>query len=561
MLTDDGYWCKKFVRISAATLRPLTWSDPRVRVFSMTTQSLLQSILHVLCWGAIVGCAQTEKPMFVFNSDGGANRFAAYPGEITADDVCHELNELEGTAVTVFSWCPNVGGNVFIYPTKIGERMGENIRDWDQVNPYLREHGRSMADNLKKLLDRGEDPIKILSARTKELGVRFWLSMRMNEIHEDDERFNVLRSIFKEKHPELLHGENYHPVAQYAYKKNYSYAWDYGKEAVREHKLAIFREWLKYDVDGIELDFQRSPCLFPPGEEAAGMELMTDFVRKLRAEVDAAGQRRGKNMEVAIRVPPSLQRCEAAGLDVKVWMQLGLVDVVTPMDRGYFDPEPKLREFIALARPRGVKVLGGIEPNVRDYKSTNGQTYAALSNFLLLGADGMYLFNYDCHRRERSTPGNEYTPEEREFLAHGMDRDVIRRHDKQYLVSHCTYRRLADEGGTRPLVCRLPVGELRHFTLTIGDDLHVAERDGRVHSSRLIVKLKKCEPRAEHLELVVNGKVMTVGDVLIEEELVVLTVDAPPINRGENKISLLLKPAASEGGLIYSIDLNVDYKD
>jgi hypothetical protein len=72
-----------------------------------------------------------EPSMFVFNSDGGAARIAHIKGQPVRDVVCHELNEMEGTAVTDFFWCPIVGGNVFIYPTNVGERMGDNIRDWD----------------------------------------------------------------------------------------------------------------------------------------------------------------------------------------------------------------------------------------------------------------------------------------------------------------------------------------------------------------------------------------------------------------------------------------------
>ena len=62
---------------------------------------------------------------------GGAARIAHIKGQPVRDVVCHELNEMEGTAVTDFFWCPIVGGNVFIYPTNVGERMGDNIRDWD----------------------------------------------------------------------------------------------------------------------------------------------------------------------------------------------------------------------------------------------------------------------------------------------------------------------------------------------------------------------------------------------------------------------------------------------
>ena len=434
-----------------------------------------------------------KQRMFAFNSDGGAAAIAHIKGEVTREIVCHELDELEETAVTDFFWCPIVGGNVFIYPTQVGERMGDNIRDWDKVHPYYREQGRAMSDNLRQLIERGDDPIKMLSARAKKHGIRFWLTCRMNEIHEDDDRFMVVRSLFKEKHPELLHGENYHPEAVYASKKGYSYAWDYGKAPVREHFLALFHEWLQYEIDGIELDFCRSPCLFPPGKEQEGMPLLTDFVTKLRAAARETAKHRDHEIKLAIRVPPSLDRCHAAGIDVKTWIDLGLVDVVTPMDRGYFDPEPDLPEFVALATPKGVVVLGGIEPKVRGYEQSNRQTFAAVASFVRSGAGGIYLFNYDCHRQQASSSRfggvlKPYTPDEASFLKDALNPDAVRNHDKQYLISQATNGRLAGEGGDRPLRRRLPVGELRTFFMTIGDDLQEAASEKRLRSSRLVIK-------------------------------------------------------------------------
>lgn len=497
-----------------------------------------------------------DQSTFVFNSDGGAAAIAHIKGKVTRKVVCRELDELEGTAVTDFFWCPVVGGNVFIYPTKVGERMGDNIRDWKKIHPYYREQGRAMADNLRQLTERGDDPIKMLSARAKALGIRFWLTCRMNEIHEDDDRFMVVRSLFKEKHPELLHGKNYHPEAVYAPKNGYSYAWDYGKAGVREHFLALFGEWLQYEIDGIELDFCRSPCLFPPGKEKEGMPLLTDFITKLRAAIRVATEHRDHEVKLAIRVPPSLDRCRTAGIDVKTWIERGLVDVVTPMDRGYLDPEPLLPEFVALAKPHGIVVLGGIEPKVRGYKQNNRQTFAAVGNFLHFGADGIYLFNYDCHRLLAS-----YTPDEMLFLKHALKPDVLRSHDKQYLISQATNLKLAEEGGDRPLPCRLPVGELRTFSMTIGDDLQKAVREKRIRSSRLVIKLRDCNPKPDALNLRINGQTITSEESQFETRgaVVVITLVAPPMQLGVNRIKLGLLPGSDQEGLINSIDLNVDY--
>ncbi|MBI83235.1 MAG: hypothetical protein CMJ81_08575 [Planctomycetaceae bacterium] len=519
-------------------------------------------------WPALIAAQSTtaKQPIFVFNSDGGAAAIANVAGEMTREVVCRELDELEGTAVTDFFWCPIVGGNVFIYPTEVGERMGDNIRDWGQVHPYYREQGQALAANLRQLTEQGDDPIKMLAARAKELGIRFWLTCRMNEIHEDDERFMALRSLFKQEHPELLHGKNYHPEAVYAPKKGYSYAWDYGQIQVREHFLALFREWLQYGIDGIELDFCRSPCLFPPGQEREGMRLLTDFMTKLRVAAHARSEDRGHQIKLAIRVPPSLERCRAAGIDVRTWIDGGLVDVVTPMDRGYFDPEPALPDFVAIAKPKGVVVLGGIEPKVRGYLQSNRQTFAAVANFLHRGADGIYLFNYDCHRQLASSSKfggvlQHYTPGEQRFLRHALQPEIVRNQDKQYVISQATNQRLAEEGGDRPLRCRLPVGELRTFFMTVGDDLQKAARENRLRSVQLVIKLQECAVKADELNLRINAQAISLAQShrKTQRDLVVITLAAPPMHRGMNTIKLGLNPTSDERGLIHSIDLNVDY--
>ena len=391
--------------------------------------------------------------------------------------------------------------------------------------------------------------------------------MRMNEIHEDDDRYMAVRSLFKEQHPELLHGKNYHPAAVYAPKKGYSYAWDYSQSRVREHFLALFEEWLEYDIDGIELDFMRQACLFPPGQERQGMPLLTELVAKIRAAADVKARREGREISLAVRVPPSLERCRAAGIDAATWIEKSLVNVVIPMDAGYLDPEAKLSQFVTLARPKGIAVLGGIEPKVRGYQQSNRQRFAVLSNFLYQGADGVYLFNYDCHRSRASAARfggvlRSYTAEEQTFLRHALNPSTLRNHDKHYFISQSTNRLLAEEGGDRPLECRLPVGGLREFEMTIGDDLAGRNDEGRLSSFRLVVMLKECRPAVEELNLLVNGEAIDRERIRLDTEgaLVILTIDSPPVRQGKNSLAVGLREGSSEGGLIVSIDLNVDYQ-
>jgi len=74
---------------------------------------------------------------------------------------------------------------VFLYPTNIAECCGANISDWNAVHKYYRNELWRAKGNLEALRKAGLDPIEIIQRRSRELGIRFWMTMRMNEIHED----------------------------------------------------------------------------------------------------------------------------------------------------------------------------------------------------------------------------------------------------------------------------------------------------------------------------------------------------------------------------------------
>ena len=192
-----------------------------------------------------------------------------------------------------------------------------------------------------------------------------------------------------------------------------------------------------------------------------------------------------------------------------------------------------------------------------------------MSKFLYHGVDGVYLFNYDCHRLKNASweyGGNlqDYTPQEVAFLKHALDPATVRDHDKQYLISQDTMRRMAEDGGNRPLMCRLPVGDSKTFTLTIGDDLARADQDRRIRSSQLVVtfKAQKLSFHTDQLNFEVNGRAQTPEQYQIElrkPDLIEIILANPPMRRGANTITLGLKPGSDTDKIIRSIDLNIDY--
>src|SRR5690606_8653606 len=63
---------------------------------------------------------------------------------------------------------------------------------------------------------------------------------------------------------------------------------------VRAYTLAQLMECCeRYNIDGLDIDFQRLPMYFKPGEEAQHMAAMTAWMAEVRAMTEAVGAQRG----------------------------------------------------------------------------------------------------------------------------------------------------------------------------------------------------------------------------------------------------------------------------
>ena len=89
-------------------------------------------------------------------------------------------------------------------------------------------------------------------------------------------------------------------------------------------------------MDGLQLDFGRSaPYLSEPKREKA--KYLTQFMRDVRAMFDEAGRRRGQSLMLAAAVPWDIAFCEEEGLDIKQWIDEGLLSYVAPGEWFYVD--------------------------------------------------------------------------------------------------------------------------------------------------------------------------------------------------------------------------------
>lgn len=213
----------------------------------------------------------------------------------------------------------------------------------------------------------------------------------MNDVHENNNLDHPFHSALWRKPQFFRKG---HPGY-------YARALDYAHPEVRNHYRALIDETLeRYDVDGLELDFMREPYLFSKGEEVAGSEILTQWLKEIRQLVDEAAARRQHPVKLGVRVPSQPETALGLGLDAPTWAQNGLVDsvVVTPRwSTMHFDiPLAAWRQLLG----DRVTLAGGLEVLCRPYPGgpvrsrdpeyATGAAVAVLSG----GGDVVYLFNY-----------------------------------------------------------------------------------------------------------------------------------------------------------------------
>jgi len=493
------------------------------------------------------------RPRILFNSDGGTGALYHFKPPITPKQLCRVLDELEGTHVDVFIQSVNHGNDLFLYPTKVAELYGANIKDGE----YKEKVFRRWALNVRSLLDAGHDPLVVWAKRAHALGMQFWPSMRMNDIHCDwVKRWPTLRSTWEKSHPELRIGDAAPDRYVELYKRKTTWAHDFAKQEVRDRKFALIEEMcLNYDVDGFELDFQRHPYYFKNGQERDGMPLMTQFVRRVQNRLNEIGKRKGRRLVLHARVPPTFEMCQEVGLDVRTWIRQGLIDVVTPMDTGYLDMNADVRGFAQVARGTDCRVAGGLEHYVKGYggrRTTIDMMRAASLGYFNEGASSVYLFNYDAHGHV------PFKPQEVQTLREIGEPETIARKNKHYLVSLDMRGRTPEQGGNKQLPVDLKAGAERRFHFTVGDDLARARQDGVLQPVRLRLSLKGYKPSAHAVGVRLNGQAVGKGQAK-KNALVVANV---PARQGRNALAVSM--TGRNGGKpseirIQGIELIVEY--
>jgi hypothetical protein len=338
------------------------------------------------------------------------------------------IDKLKDTDVDAVMCCPTAW-RTNLFPSEVDPT-------WKRYRPGQPLSKFPSYDYILCYLHAGGDPVKDTLEACRRCGKDFFISYRMNDQHYVTDPSWPCHNDFWRDHPECWLGDS--DTSPYTLKDNVR-LFNYMLPPVREYYFTILQELCtNYDVDGIELDFQRFPKFFYAREVVPGTAVMTAFVKRIRDLLNRLGEARGKSLKLCVRVPETLAKCRQAGLDVPGWDAAGLVDMINVSSSYFHTMELDIEAF--KVKTKRAKIYGEMN-YVTDQRTRPGAEHAFARRYTTLpayyasalslfcrGADGLSLFNYD------------YVPSEtRLSLTEGLkgitDVATLRTQPKDYVVT------------------------------------------------------------------------------------------------------------------------------
>ena len=302
---------------------------------------------------------------------------------------------IRDTQVDALFWC--VGQHTARWSSRALEQVGEiHGRHYENAASYR------LNENIRRMLQRGEDPQAAVIERGRELGIAVYASLRMNDNHFDGAQPADLATLH---HSELTALRREHPEWLLADRTSewFASSWDMSVAEVRRHRLAHLRELCEgYEWDGVELDWQRHGFHLPQDEAYRLRYTITDLQRAARQLSERIGTERGRPLHLAVRIATSLEACADIGYDIQTWLDEDLVDVVIGGANAATDPAVEVARFVELCHPRGVLFYPGFDGGLPDpwagpeapAHKDQLRTRAIAARHRQAGADGIYVFNW-----------------------------------------------------------------------------------------------------------------------------------------------------------------------
>ncbi len=347
--------------------------------------------------------------------DQNAGQYGFYNPPMTPERVAQaHLGFFAGRPVDAYVGAPgcNAGYNLS-WPTEIenAEFIVDRMNRGARIGTVqLWRH----AETLRRLHEEGHDPVGIEVAEAHRLGIDHWIRLSMNDWHHWGEKgtaINLQSSRFYEGNPQFLIGDE--GAEGWGGRLGSVLPWfqDFMHEEVRSLRKDIAVEaCTRYDIAGFLFDFMRCPGYFRFGQEEAGLDVMSQFMRDTRAALDRVGQEKDRAIGFAARVPNTIAGSRRLGLDVPAWIDEGLVDIVIPSCFFGQDMEEDVTEWVELGKGSGVQIYPTIEEGyIAGHTSGfrrwyfNAPIMTPLTNEMIRGiaarhhkrgVDGIYVFNF-----------------------------------------------------------------------------------------------------------------------------------------------------------------------
>ncbi|MFH0964038.1 MAG: family 10 glycosylhydrolase [Planctomycetota bacterium] len=486
----------------------------------------------------------------IYNNDGG-DIYAA--GANTPEGfLAVRMKPTLDTQVDSVFYCTGAT-TMFSHQAKVGEVYGKYTAG--ASDPFARH----IAGNIAALADLGTDALALVVDFCHKNNLEVFFTHRINDIHDSFLDWEL--STWKREHPEYLFGVR-EDVEKYP-NTDPRCRWsglDFEVPEVRTYLLAIIDDVLaRYDVDGIEIDYFRSPCFFRPNltfqpATAEQVGMLTSFQRRVRELTYQHGNNRGRPILVATRVPMTKQTCLHVGIDIDAWLKEALLDVLTT-GGGYMPFTMPTRESVELGRAHDVPVYPTISASgMTAPHNTDAHWRGAAANAWLAGADGVYLFNTFPSR-----------PKHPHFTELG-DPAALARMDKVFVMDNVPVL----SGGlvqgieqSQILPVKLdPDGKPREVVLPLGDDIKSAADSGVLKTAQLRIQFAG-GAGARTVEVRLNGEIIKPADGAPPVDWV--TYDARPeqYRRGDNVLAFRESSGNAQGQSpieVRSVTLAVNYR-
>lgn len=419
----------------------------------------------------------------IFNEDPNHyifTRVRAGVKRVTKQMLVDFIDQYKDTNITDFLICLNA--SLTMYPSKRTQSALDKYREWEKAGKLIGKENDDVLNCTQLLCKMEEDGIEMHSVWIEELrriGIRPWISIRMNDIHDSTNKDAFLPSEFTQSHPE------YHRASHRGDTGYYDYALDYSHKEVREHYLTVISEALDtFDADGIELDFMREIYCAGIGREYETVKIMTEFFYDAVKLVRAAEKKYGHRILIGTRMPDTPEKALRLGFDVISWARSGNLDLLTITPRWTSaDGDMPIDLWKTIISGTGTVLAAGLETLLDAYNRRGRKySYNTLETALgfscaydFLGADKIYLFNYmDCPVIRDAENESIFMPENYKFFLQTAgnaekETDAVRRHvlsfNDVYAVGCATRRPLPisfaeREGIPDYTAVRIPTGNI-----------------------------------------------------------------------------------------------------